>query len=327
MQHLQWNHCLLKFSLKFLISLANPIDVAATYSPFWCCLVLCITGEFHPQHFEPVVGFVTICRVIPRIYHSLDLDMYNNTTVLAPSSHSVDRVVLLACAKPSSFLFTRRLISRMSDAPFNFAVFSQLTHLSLWGRNFFDVEPHGPREADEIVTLPLEELFVWEEYDNVILLGQLTVDVTIYKTLRRYGCYSRRSENRPDEGWHKCPNLIQILILFASISWFDEIAASGVVLPSCPNFRSLIISPFANIGSPPLRSQNSLGKLAQDKRIVILRNFPIHFFQHPRAFWENHIDMWRIALCEIDKNENHHGMTVIENLPWAGEEGFYNDLS
>ncbi|KAH8810375.1 hypothetical protein DL96DRAFT_1626978 [Flagelloscypha sp. PMI_526] len=262
--------------------------------------------------------------VLPRFYHTLDLDVQNNH---APPSHSVDRVMLLARAPPSSFLFTRRIISRMSNTPFDFALFSQLTHLSLWGRNYLDVDPHGLRAAHEILSLPLGELFVWDEIDNNFLIRGLTIDVTIYRTLQRYGCHSRNSHDRPDKGWLKCPNLVQVLILFADMNWFMEIAASGVTLPSSPKFRSWVISPFASIGSPPLQYQNALGRVAKDRRIVVLRYHPPHLFQYPQSFWENQSDMWKIALREVEKNENVKQMTVIEKLPWAIEKGFYDDLS
>ncbi|KAH8810404.1 hypothetical protein DL96DRAFT_1821476 [Flagelloscypha sp. PMI_526] len=238
--------------------------------------------------------------MLPRLYSSLDLEM-----PLSPSAHSINRTLLLASAQPSSLVYTRHIISRPSSLPFTFSPFSRLSHLALWGHNCLSVGATGRLQAQEIVTLPLEELSVWEEIDNSILLGNLTRDVQIWRTLRRFACAANTIGSRPYEGWLTCPNLVQILLFFENHQWFLECAASGITLSSSPKFQCFVISPFSTIPSlPPLTAVNTLRHLIQDRKVVLLRNYPTHMFIHPRSFWKNNSDMWKVLMGAVEKNEN-----------------------
>ncbi|KAH8810486.1 hypothetical protein DL96DRAFT_541865 [Flagelloscypha sp. PMI_526] len=260
--------------------------------------------------------------ILPQLYFSLDLAVENTTN---DRSHFIDRTALLATAQPSSLLFTRRLIVRVSVKPFTFSPFSQLSYLSLWGHNCLGKGTSGRREAQAIVMLPLEELFVWEEDDNKILLSELSALSTVWRTLQRFGCAaeSSRAEDRPDTGWLKCSNLVQVLVLFVNINWFAQTAKRGITLPTSPTFRTLTISPYALIGPLPIASQDTLGERVKDRRMVVLRNRPQHLFDYPQSFWVNHSAMWNTLLREVESNRKVNEMTVIEELPWSNVDDCY----
>jgi hypothetical protein len=152
--------------------------------------------------------------------------------------------------------------------------------------------------------LPLEELSVWEEIDNSVLLENLTRDVLIWRTLRRFACAANTIGSRPYEGWLTCPNLVQILLFFENHQWFLECAVSGITLSSSPNFQCFVISPFSTISSlPPLTAVNTLRHLIKERKFVLLQNYPTHMFIHPRSFWKNNSVMWKFLLGEVEKNE------------------------
>jgi hypothetical protein len=216
-------------------------------------------------------------------------------------THSIDRTILLNSARTSSLLFTRCLISRLTDTTFNFSPFSQLSHLSLWGPNRLNIEPNGPNQAREIVMLPLEELIVLDWSDNNALLHELTANVTIWQTLQRFTGFSDERSPRPDGGWLKCPNLTQVLILCYGVGSFIDTSIKSVILPSSPKFQSYMISPDEgwDMSTPP---RDQLTLLIKDSRIVILRKCPQHFGKYSRSFWDNQSAMWAIAQKVIRKN-------------------------
>ncbi|KAH8810458.1 hypothetical protein DL96DRAFT_1716704 [Flagelloscypha sp. PMI_526] len=271
-----------------------------------------------------------LCRpvydwVIPQLYHSLDLEM--ETVQPLSTSHSIDRSVLLASALPSSFIFTRRLISRNTVKPFSFSIFPQLTHLSLWGHNRLGEGTSGQTQAHAIVMLPLEELFVWETDDNDAILQQLSEDVIIWSTLRRFGCQTRlRRPDRPDERWLKCPNLVEVLVLFMDDGWFRNSASQDVAFPVSSKFRALVIAPCVRNAPLFLDSHKTLGRRVKDRRIVLLCEPPQHLFVHPQSFWENHSAMRKILRGKVEQNNNIQKMTIVETLSWSKEDGCYNLL-
>ncbi|KAH8810376.1 hypothetical protein DL96DRAFT_1626980 [Flagelloscypha sp. PMI_526] len=265
----------------------------------------------------------SVCRsILPWLYHTLDFDIANTAFSLP---HSIDRTIFAASAQPSSLLFTRRIISRNPDIPFQFSLFSQLTHLCLWGYNYFEREPNGPQQAHDIVMLPLEELFVYGQVDNEILLTNLTVSATVRRTLQRFGCHTARTENESSiyKGWLDCPNLVQVIVFFSNLKWLVQTASSGVRLPASPAFRSFILSPLANIGPLPPKSFQDLAQLVRDRRLVVIVNHPPHLFQSPRSFWVNQTAMWRIMLHAVEMNVNANEITFIDNLPWLKVKGHY----
>ncbi|KAH8810390.1 hypothetical protein DL96DRAFT_1627053, partial [Flagelloscypha sp. PMI_526] len=213
--------------------------------------------------------------ILPRLYHTLDLEM---ESVPPHQSRAIDRVALLATANPLSFLFTRRIISRLSKFPFNATLFSNLSHLALWGHNYLGGGVLGEKLADDIVMLPLEELFVWEESDSDVLLGKLSADATMWMTLRRLGCHSRTRRDLY-RGWFKCPSLVQVLQVCDHIVWFIENGLKSVVLPPSPKFKSLIITPLmSSIKTHPLIAGGIVQSIVKDPRVVILVHPPHHFF-------------------------------------------------
>ncbi|KAH8810409.1 hypothetical protein DL96DRAFT_1627094 [Flagelloscypha sp. PMI_526] len=257
-------------------------------------------------------------RMLPRLYHTLEFRKFDITS---PEPETIDKNVLLACAPTSSLQFTRRILSPDSDSPLPFSLFSQLTHLSLWGRNCLDMEPHGTQQAQAIVMLPLEELVVSEYQDNCALLQVLTEDTTIWKTLQRFTCLSYKESSRADEGWLKCPNIAMVFILCIKVEWFIETQIDDVVLPSSPTFQFYIIAPI--VGSSTLPPGDSLELSIKDPRIVILRKAPRHFAERSESFWDYHSDMWKVAQHMIKKNVDTKETRVIKKLPWSKVKGCY----
>ncbi|KAH8810464.1 hypothetical protein DL96DRAFT_1627268, partial [Flagelloscypha sp. PMI_526] len=233
--------------------------------------------------------------IIPRLYHTLDLDERSTTS-------SIDRAYFLESAEPSYFIHTRRLISRVSRNYFPFSLFSQLSHLSLWGHNYLEAEPNGPTQAQEIVMLPLEELFIWEVSDNRTLLRKLTEDVTIWRTLQRFGCHVPSIRGFPHEGWMSLPNLVQVLVLFGRSNWFVHTAGWGIPVPSSPKFKLFALAPLPWVhGETPTDAVNTIR--LRDRRIVVLLNPLPHLFTSAYCFWSNNHTMWQILLEEIEMNE------------------------
>ncbi|KAH8810457.1 hypothetical protein DL96DRAFT_1627242 [Flagelloscypha sp. PMI_526] len=261
--------------------------------------------------------------IIPHLYYNLDLEMDNVKPLR--TSNSIDRSVLLGSALPSSFVFTRHLISRNTSRPFKFSIFPQLTHLSLWGHNRLGDVPSGQMQAHAIVMLPLEELFVWETDDNNALLEQLSEDVTLWSTLRRFGCQIGFSRpDRPDERWLRCPNLVEVLVLFMDDNWFIKTVERDMAFPISSKFRGLVIAPcVGNATHHLLTSHSTLGQRVKDRRLIVLCEPPQHLFVRPESFWENQSAMWNILLAKIELNHDVQKMTMVNNLPWSEEDGFY----
>ncbi|KAH8810426.1 hypothetical protein DL96DRAFT_1760073 [Flagelloscypha sp. PMI_526] len=210
--------------------------------------------------------------ILPRLYHTLDIGT-------PPEPHTIDSTVLLTSAQPSSLLFARRLFSRHSYSPLTFSLFSKVTHLSLWGRNYLNSVPLGTKQAHAILMLPLEELIVTQQSDNYALLQELTDDKMIWKTLRRFGCYHHPTYERADEPWLKCPNLTDIVVFCANVDCFIQNALRNITLPPSPQFQSYIISP--TISGQLIAPKDALKGLSTDPRIVAFCKVPQHVFDNP----------------------------------------------
>ncbi|KAH8810487.1 hypothetical protein DL96DRAFT_1627324 [Flagelloscypha sp. PMI_526] len=239
--------------------------------------------------------------MLPRLYNTLDLKPALLTP--RPSPLPSDRTLLHSSTPRSSLLYTRRLISRLCAVPFPFAPFSNLSHLSLWGRHHLHNETHGPSQAREIVMLPLEELVVWESTDNEALLKCLSDKSTIWKTLERLCCYTRAGVLAPHEGWMHCPNLAQVFVLCDALFTFIRNVGPTISLPSL-EFRSFIISPLSRFRNNQISAlQDALGHIRRrDRRIMVLYHPPDHLFSYPQSFWVNQGNVWMFALEQIEKN-------------------------
>ncbi|KAH8810410.1 hypothetical protein DL96DRAFT_1627096 [Flagelloscypha sp. PMI_526] len=321
-------------------STTSPTSSSSSMEPLPFDIILTIVYlalSSHPAYNTmlqfSLVSRTVYQRMLPRLYHTLDLERYNIDSpsstkkkikkkhVTPPSSHAIDRTRLLDSAKSSSFLFTCRIISQLSDVPFTFSHFPFLTHLSLYDRNCLDLEPNGPLQAREIVMLPLEEALALEPSDNYFLLRELNPDVTVWRTLQRFGCYSDPRCSRPDEGWLRRPNLAHVLVRCDSIDWFIDSLMEGVTLPSSPKFQSYIVSP--SVGSSMLPPEDYLTHPVKDPRFTILCKAPKHFKEPPRLFWDNQSAMWAVAQDMIQKKLDAKGIRVINKLPWSKDKGCY----
>ncbi|KAH8810406.1 hypothetical protein DL96DRAFT_1821477 [Flagelloscypha sp. PMI_526] len=275
------------------------------------------------QDYKTILQLLLLSRavyqwMIPRLYHTLGFRKYD---VTSPGPYTIDRNVFFTCAPTSSLLFTRRIFSPDLDSPLSFSLFPQLTHLSLWGCNCLNLEPHGTKQAQAIMSLPLEELLVIDSRDNLVLLRILTEDVTIWRTLQRFSCFSHAGCNRPDEGWLQCPNLAQVLVLCVKVEWFIDTQIKGVVLPSSTKLQSYLVSPIW--GSSMLPPGDTLELPVKDSRITILRKSPRHYVERPGSFWDNHSDMWTAAQHMIRKNLDVQETRVIRKLPWSKAKHCY----
>ncbi|KAH8810463.1 hypothetical protein DL96DRAFT_1821524 [Flagelloscypha sp. PMI_526] len=285
-------------------------------------MILYFALESNPSP-NTVLQFTLLSRavhaqILPHLYHTLNL-IFNET---CPS-----RAVLIRNAPRSSLLFTRRvIISRNSSISVSVCSFSRLSHLALWGRNFLYEEQAGQRHAREIVMLPLEELFVWEQNDSTVLLQELSPDATIWQTIQRFGCIIRTNHiPRPDEGWLGCPNLVQVLAIHGNIEWFLQMEILRLILPSSRTFKSFILSPgFASLYPLAVTPETAWGYPIKDRRLLVLRRpLHYHFFKYRESFWDNQSTMWKFMLEEIEKNGKINEMTVVEDIPWSEVIGGY----
>ncbi|KAH8832099.1 hypothetical protein DL96DRAFT_859154 [Flagelloscypha sp. PMI_526] len=234
--------------------------------------------------------------ILPRLYHTLYFhDSSHGTRILA--------------APPSSLLFTRRLFSWVRIGGPDISPFSKLSHLCLWKSTL-------PGLAGVPVTLPLEELLVFNQASIMVIARLLTSEVTMWRTIQRVVCYGDVRKN-----WLECPNLVQIFVMHWHVKYFVQ---NKVILPSSSNFRTYIVS-SADLSDnrQPFSREDAQGCPIEDRRLVVLGRIPEHLDKPHDLFWENQAAMWEVALRKAEENESGK-ITVLDTLPlWSEETSSY----
>jgi hypothetical protein len=201
----------------------------------------------------------------------------------------------LASANPASLLHVRKLKAGNrydSDAKETFAVFSNLTHLLLWGAHGFD----SP-SAQAVLNLPLEEFIVWTPTERSELLTLLSTECTVARTLRRFGSYGVWTED-DFRGLNCCRNLSNILFYCGSLSpTVFPIFHVGKILEK-ENFSCCLVVPgLTSMKEELLLKIMQIFYPLHDRRVVVAKAVKATFGRNCSSpqFWDAQTVLWNAA--------------------------------
>ncbi|KAH8810472.1 hypothetical protein DL96DRAFT_541558 [Flagelloscypha sp. PMI_526] len=242
-------------------------------------------------------------RASRELYHTID---FSETSRSVPS-HLIDRKLLVQLAPVASLSSVKRIRARTFSHEFTFSLFSNLTHLILWGSNYLD---SWPSCAKSIMMLPLEELFIWEHLDDLALLKHLSPEVTVYHTLRGLGGYSDYC-NSPHKGWSQCRNLVHLLVLGREYTEISQCIVSDI--RPLENLKTCMIGPaFSTLTKEG--QEEIISDVVGDKRIVLLSDRPAYLFPSTNSFWSQQNAARQEAESHVLRNPHRTGVVVLSSV-------------
>ncbi|KAH8810551.1 hypothetical protein DL96DRAFT_1685578 [Flagelloscypha sp. PMI_526] len=241
--------------------------------------------------------------IVPPLYHTLLLA--RGERISGFWSDEIDRTKLLR-ANPHSFSLVRRLKSHSYSQAFDFSIFTNVTHLSLWGAHRLVSLPTSVGLA--VLSLPLEELMIRDTGDNHFLLRHLSSEFKVFLTLQRLVAFSINGD-QPREGWLSCPNLTHI---FAFCDNPREFYRSAIFeIWKRPGLKCYIIAP--QTFQPSNWASTFKSKVPQDRRVVLLPQRLYHLSEcTSQDCWDLQTRFWKTVEGRIQDNINLKDPTIIE---------------
>ncbi|KAH8810386.1 hypothetical protein DL96DRAFT_1627044 [Flagelloscypha sp. PMI_526] len=227
--------------------------------------------------------------MLPKLYHTLSVV----TSDYSRPGRAVQNE-LLRCATPSLALVRRLECSSISEN-FSFLSFSNITHLSLW--NSLSSEWYAS-QCLILVTLRLEELFMWYPSDLNALASKLSETTPICRKIRRLGFHSS-SISIPDRRWAQyCENLTHVLVFCSNFQNLSEFLRH--LLPTFPTLQCFVIG--ATWDYNPKQTDMPELNVGGDRRVAFVLQHFDHFETHGNDFWSGQSAMWAEVEEHIARN-------------------------